>query len=96
MKALKAIEDSYLPLVELFLPHRVEQAAEIGYQIELFKLDAEAGGGTLENLRLKEDGDAYSQSKYREKQRLNRGERVDDLYLILEGKDVYFGYNLCQ
>lgn len=94
MKVIEEIEERYYKLVEYFLPHRIHQAAEIGYQIELFKIDAEEEGCIIENLRLKEDGDVLSTTKYEEKQILGKGEKVDDLYLVSDGKDIYFGYNL--
>lgn len=94
MKVIDEIKSRYLPLVSHFLPHRVEITGEIGYQIELFKLSAEDQGLICENFRLKEEENEESENLYNEVQVRGSGEKVDDLYLVVEGKPIYFGYNL--
>jgi hypothetical protein len=68
MKMLKDIEAQYLPLVERFLPHLVNLAAEIGYQIEMFRVHLESDGYFINNLRLKEEKDLNSKILYEEAQ----------------------------
>jgi hypothetical protein len=38
MKVIEEIETRYLPLVKKFLPSRLDQVSDIGYQIEMFLL----------------------------------------------------------
>lgn len=91
---LEEITQKYLPLVNHFLPHRIDIAGEIGYQIELFLGSAEDENSVCENFRLKEEGDERSTELYEEVRKRGRGEKVEDLYLVVVGKPIYFGYNL--
>jgi uncharacterized ParB-like nuclease family protein len=94
MKIIQEIENCYLPLVKRFLPERVNQASEIGYQIELF-LSSSDDYFNAKALRLKEEGNTLSETLYDlAKIEKGTGEPVDDLYLPVEGNPIYFGFNL--
>lgn len=96
MKILEDISDRYSGLVNEFIPQCIQYAGEIGYQIELFRLDLEDQGCELTNLRLREEGDSISESKYYVQKSLGKGEQIDDLFLLIPEKEIYFGYNLIK
>jgi hypothetical protein len=93
MKIIEEIETRYLPLVKKFLPGRVHQASDIGYQIELFLASSDEYFNAS-SLRLKEESDVVSETLY-DLTRLEATEsdQIDDLYLPVEGNPIYFGFN---
>lgn len=94
MKIIQEIENCYLPLVKRFLPERISQASDIGYQIELF-LSSSDDYFNAKALRLKEEGNSLSETLYDlAKIEKGLGESVDDLYLPVEGNPIFFGFNL--
>jgi hypothetical protein len=94
MKIMQELKNKYLPLVQHFIPNRVEEAGEIGYQIEMFCLHAKYENFVCENFRLKEEGDPVSTALYEETQKRGSGEKIDDLFVLTTGQDVYLGFNL--
>jgi len=94
MKVIEEIETRYLPLVKKFLPSRLDQASDIGYQIELF-LSSSDDYYDVKSLRLKQENDPVSETLYDlVKMQDTRGEQIDDLYLPVEGDPIYFGFNI--
>lgn len=94
MKVIEDIARQYKELVVLFLPHRVLDAGEIGFQIERLKIDAEDQGEAYFDFRLKEEGDSISESKYLEHKNKTRGKHIDDVYIPVDGTPIYCGFSV--
>jgi len=94
MKAIEDIEKHYLPLVKRFLPHMVDQAGEIGYQIDLFLSDNAEKYENPTNFRLKQEGEILSETLYDAvKFESESKKQEDDLCLIVEGSNVFLGFD---
>jgi hypothetical protein len=94
MKVIEEIETRYLPLVKKFLPSRLDQVSEIGYQIEMF-LSSSDDYYDAKSLRLREENDPLSETLYDlVKMQDTKVEQIDDLYLPVEGNPIYFGFNI--
>lgn len=96
MKFLEEIKERYQGFVSHYLPHRIEEAGEIGYQIELFLAQAEKEDYAVAFMRLKEEGDKASTTLYNQTKNEGGGEKVDDLFLLVSGKPIYFGFDLIK
>lgn len=94
MKIIEDIAAQYKDLVESFLPHRISEAGDIGFQIEILKLEAENNNEIYYNFRLKEESDEDSNFKYSEHKNKSDGESVDDIYIPTNGAHVYCGFSV--
>jgi hypothetical protein len=92
---MEDIERSYQPLVEQFLPNRLSDAGDIGFQIEKLKLEGEENGFLYFNFRLKEEFNEESELKYVE-HRTKKGSKsdVDDVYLPVIGRAIFCGFSV--
>ena len=94
MKVIEEIETRYSPLVKKFLPSRLDQVSDIGYQIEMF-LSSSDDYYDAKSLRLREENDPLSETLYDlVKMQDTKVEQIDDLYLPVEGNPIYFGFNI--
>lgn len=94
MKVIEDIARQYKELVALFLPHRISDAGEIGFQIERLKIDAEDEGNIYFDFRLKEEGNDASESKYLDHKNKNHGKHIDDVYIPVDGVPIYCGFSV--
>lgn len=97
MKTVEELNEQYSSLVKRFLPEHTSLSESVAEEIERFLAENEQFGAEISNLRLKIEGDIFSETLY-DVARLESGAKCqeDDIYLYLPknvGANIYFGFD---